>query len=145
MTAIEKQLGVETSANIFQDISPKTLESAAEMFLYLYSCPHFADTNSVLWFKRWIGFYKELFETAAPDTIILTLHRMIKQDVAGSSQEGKVHAVWKATGTLLSLKFEQIQSLLPGTVSLKNSKHNVKPLFFKHKFPFLIGVLIVTH
>ena len=116
VTAIEDELGIKTSRNIFNDILPKTLTNAAEMFLYLYICPHFPNTESVVWFQRWSGFYNELFKTSATDHILLTLNRMLKQEVVGNTQ-GKVESVLKTTATLLLLKFEQIRSILPGSVS----------------------------
>ena len=119
MTAIEKELGIKTSTTIFQNITPKTLKIATEMFLYLYGSPHFTDTGSIGWFHRWFGFYRKLFKTTARDKIILTLNRMLKQDPKGSTH-GRVDAVFKTTGTSLSLKLEQIQSVLLGTVTLIN-------------------------
>ena len=59
---------------------------------------------------------------------------MLKQEREGSTH-GRVGTVLKTTGTLLSLKFEQIQSVLPGTVSL-NGKIlyiDIQFLIFKHK------------
>ena len=44
---------------------------------------------------------------------------MLKQDPKGSTH-GRVDAVFKTTGTSLSLKLEQIQSVLLGTVTLIN-------------------------
>ena len=119
MTAIEKELGIKTSTTIFQNITPKTLKIATEMFLYLYGSPHFTDTGSIGWFHRWFGFYRKLFKTTARDKIILTLNRMLKQE-REENTHGRVDAVLKATGTIMSLNYEQIQSLIPGIVSLKS-------------------------
>ena len=136
MTAIEKQLGIKTSTKTFQNISPKTLKTATEMFLYLYSCPHFADPNSASWFKKWVGFYSYLFKTTAPDKIILTLNTMLKQESAPGSAQGRIDTVLKTTGTLFSLKFEQIQSVLPGTMILNSDQYEIilaaKHLIFEY-------------
>ena len=122
VTAIEKELDIKTFTNKYQDISPKTLKIAAEMFLYLYSRPHFTNNTNTRLFRRWFGFYRKLFKTTTPDKIILTLNRMLKQE-REESTHGRVDAVWEKTGTLLSLKYEQIQSVLLGTVSLNCDRH----------------------
>ena len=65
-------------------------------------------------FKSWTSFYSNLFLTqpADPDQIILTLNRMTK---TSENQDGIVRNIklLKRVAELLSLRFQEIQSLLP--------------------------------
>ena len=125
VSAVEEKLEIKTSTKILKDISPDTLKTAADMFLYLYSCPHVTDSYdySISWFNQWLRFYEVLFKTTKPENIILAFNKMLnmKQNQRGSAQ-GRVSDIWKSTETFLSLKFEQIQSLLLGTVTLISDK-----------------------
>ena len=59
------------------------LNRAAEMFVYLYTCPYntFSDT-----YKPWFILFKDIFQTQPPDKILLTINRMMKSIDAEPSQ-----------------------------------------------------------
>ena len=90
-------------------MTKEELSSAAEMFIYLNTCP---DS----YFKSWFTFYKDLFLTQSADQITLTLNRMIKTKSLHSkaSKDGNLRAekLLKRTSELFSLKFEDIQAFL---------------------------------
>ena len=105
--AVENQLGVEFSEQRFKNTTVRHLEKAAEMFIYLNSCP--GSGSLKLWFKSWSSFYDDLFRTKPPDEIILTLNRMMKN----KSLEGEGPKLFRKTAALLSLKYEKIQNMFP--------------------------------
>ena len=63
----------------------ETLDSSAEIFVYLFSCPgqvapRFTPPEMQKWFQAWFRFYSDLFKTT-PEQIILTLNRMMKRSI----------------------------------------------------------------
>ena len=52
------------------NISSKTFEIAAEMFIYLNLCPKMMT--------EWINFYARFFKDSPPNIIVLTLNRILK-------------------------------------------------------------------
>ena len=68
--AIHKKLNMNATEDIFNNITDTTLKSAAEMFLFLNSCPD--DL------RYWYLLYADLFENKAPEVIVLTLNRIMK-------------------------------------------------------------------
>ena len=105
---VEQKLQIESTNQIIESMTKVELNSAAKMFIFLNMCP-----NS--WFKSWSTFYKDLFLTQPADQIILTLNRMMKIETS-EDKDGKLRAekLIKRTSKLLSLKFEKIQTYLPG-------------------------------
>ena len=113
--------------NITQD----DLETAAEMFVYLHGCPGIhGSTLSVeeRWFEIWYLFYSELFRTKSPRLIILTLNRLRRKSFEIKEYDFKLnqkllHKVVK----VLSLKHENIGSLIPGNISnAKEEDQNIE-------------------
>ena len=100
----------------------KDLENATKMFIYMNSCPASSSDKGRLRLKNWISFYNNLFQTLPADVIILTLNRMMK---ASTSQnvDGQVRAkkLLKRMTSLLSLKFTDIQDILPGRENMNGS------------------------
>ena len=84
------------------------LAIAAEMFLYLNTCPDIL--------KSWILFYTDLFTNQSPDKIVLTLNRILK--VKNSPQKigfkNIAENLFKKTENLFSLRYKDIQNLLKG-------------------------------
>jgi len=68
--AVEQKLQIESSEQISDTLKNEELKTAAEMFVYLITCP-----NAL---KQSIIFYENLFQTQSPDQIILTLNRLKK-------------------------------------------------------------------
>ena len=113
--AIEQEMQTEPEERRFENITTEELNISVEMFIYLNTCPY--GSAWILWFKSWSSFYDDLFRTKSADQIILTLNRMMKTK-ALQNQDGKLRAkeLLKRTASLLSLKFEEIESFLPGKV-----------------------------
>ena len=109
VAAVEEQLQIESSEERFAKISLEDMNAAAEMFIYLNTCPRS--------FKPWIEFYKYLFQTQSPKKIILSLNRIMKEALNQKDVFLKklAHNLFKRMTSLLSLKYEEIQSLFPGT------------------------------
>ena len=101
--AVEEMLQIKSSEQILETLTNEDLKNAAEMFLYLNTCPD-------LWFKSWASFYKDLFLAQPPDKIILTLNRMTKYRTKDGKQ--RAEKLLQRIKILLSLKFEEIQRLL---------------------------------
>ena len=98
---------MESSDQINDTPTNEELKTAAEMFLYLNTCP---DSS---WFKSWSLFYKDLFLTQPADKIILTLNRMVKTETS-DDKDGKlrIKKLLQRATHLLSLQFEEIGRLL---------------------------------
>ena len=103
---VEQKLQIESSEQINDTLTKEELQTAAEMFLYLISCPKLL--------KSWFMFYEDLFLTQSADQIILSLNRMMKTE-ASQDKKAKVLAekLLNRTSSLLSLKYEKIHRLLP--------------------------------
>ena len=95
--AVEQMLKIESSEQINDTLTKEELKTAAEMFLYLNTCP-----TAI---KPWIVFYKDLFQTQSPDQIILSLNRVTKGPRTPANEFFKTLA-----GTLL----KRISNWLPG-------------------------------
>ena len=106
--AVEQKLQIESSEQPDESLTIEELKTAAEMFLYLNTCP---DS----WFKSWYSFYKDLFLTQSADQIILTLNRILKTETL-QDWDGKRIAIklFQRAASLLSLQFEEFGSLLRG-------------------------------
>ena len=114
VAAVEEQLQIQSSENRFAKISLEDMNAAAEMFIYLNTCPRS--------FKPWIEFYKYLFQTQSPNKIILSLNRIMKEALNQKDVFLKklAHNLFKRMTPLLSLKYEEIQSILPTNQTLIN-------------------------
>ena len=125
--ALEQKLQTESSEEINDALTNEDLKTAAEMFLYLITCPN------TPWFRSWSSFYTDLFLTRSADKIILTLNRMMKTETSKDmdAKDAKVRAekLLKMSTRLLSLKYEQIQSLQP-----KENSGNGSAIFFNDSF-----------
>jgi len=104
--AVEQKLHVQSSEQINETLTNEELKAAAEMFLYLNTCPD-------VWFKDWFSFYSDFFLNQPADQIILALNRMTKI-ASPQNNNGKLRAekLLLRTARLLSLKYEEIQSFL---------------------------------
>ena len=107
---VEEKLQIESSERINDTLTNDELQTAGEMFLYLYACPK----HDMEWFISWSSFYTDLFSQSA-DQIILTLNRMMESKILQDKDGGKFRAekLQKRTSSLMSLNYDQIQSLRP--------------------------------
>ena len=117
---LEDQLGIESTEVRFENIGRENLKTAAEIYIYLNTCP-----DSL---KPWFLFYHDLFHDQEPNQIILTLNRMMKSRRTSENENflNIAKTVFKEASTLLSLKYEEIQSLNPGTRKINLKKNHEK-------------------
>ena len=112
---VELQLQIESSEQINKNLTKEELQTAGEMFLYLYHCLY----EYRHWISSWKLFYKYLFRTQSADQIILTLNRMMKaQDKDATVRAEKL---LKRISNLMSLSLEKIHTLLSGKTSRNES------------------------
>ena len=95
-------------------MTSRDLKTAGEMFLYLYSCSGFTNSNfqateNGKWFINWFTFYNDLIQSP-PDLILLTLNRMMKSTDNNAFEE----KFFKRIARFLHMKFKRIRDLLPG-------------------------------
>ena len=111
---LEDAMGIVSSEIRFENITEDALKNAAEMFLYLNTCP--TSNAWKKWFSSWSTFFNDLFDTKSPDIILLTLNRMMKlnDNPHYKNEIGILKKIFKRTTTLFSLKYEDIQRMLPG-------------------------------
>ena len=104
--AVEQKLQIKSSKKKLETFTKELLKPAAELFLYLNSCPD-------IWFRFWSNFYTELFLTESTDQIILTLNRMMKS-MNTQVRDGNIRAgkLLKKISTKLSLRYKDIQRLV---------------------------------
>ena len=105
--AVEQKLQIKSSKKKLETFTKEELQPAAELFLYLNSCPD-------IWFRFWSNFYTELFLTESTEQIILTLNRMMKS-MDTQIRDGNIRAekLMKKISTKLSLRYKDIQRLRP--------------------------------
>ena len=109
--AVEEALNFESSESTFDTLTPEDLKIAADMFIYLNLCP--SSESVQIWLRTMSTFFDDLFKKKPANEIILTLNRMMKTKY---DTDGNIFAqkIFKRTSSLLALKYEEIQSLLPG-------------------------------
>ena len=115
---LENQLGIQSTEVKFENIGRENLKTAAEIYIYLNTCP-----DSL---KPWFLFYQDLFHNQSPNQIILTLNRMMKSRRTSQNENFLKIAktIFKEASTLLSLKYEEIQNLIPGTRNMNLKKNH---------------------
>ena len=82
------------------NITRENLKMAAEMFIYLNTCPDPA------WFK----FYRDLFEKHSLEFIILTLNRLLKNANKDSHSQFIASTILHRLTSMFSLSYPEIQS-----------------------------------
>ena len=104
---VEQQLGVNSSFEIFENMTAEILKSAGEKFILLNLCPK--SLNS------WFEFYRDLFEAESPYKILLTLSRLLAQAKKTPKNKkfvGLVRKLLKRTKNFLN--YEKIGNIFPG-------------------------------
>ena len=114
---LEKELGIVSSQAVFQNLSKRELKAAAEMYIYLNTCPYskaYYGANKA-WFRSWYNFYKDLFSSQPVDIIILTLNRIMNSKLSQykDTQEWN-ERLFNGSSKILSLKYQAIQNMFPG-------------------------------
>ena len=119
MIELEQKLNVNSSKLRFQNITREKLRVASEMFIYLNTCPGNANNVATfsptqIWFKSWYKLYDDLFGHYSPDLIILTLNRIMKATTLDEFDFQRNQKIFRFLKTLLKLKYEEFQRLMPG-------------------------------
>ena len=114
---LEKELGIVSSQTVFHNLTKSELKAAAEMYIYLNTCPYskaYYGANKA-WFRSWYNFYKDLFSTQPVDIIILTLNRIMNSKLSQykDTQEWN-ERLFNGSSKILSLKYQAIQNMFPG-------------------------------
>ena len=105
---IEQHLKMNSSEDINDNITDSSLKTAAEMFLFLNSCPN--D------FKSWFLFYEDIFQNDPLEVIVLKLNRILKGKSNQQNERLKVIAkkLFKSIETLFAFKYQHIRNISQG-------------------------------
>ena len=117
---VEQKLKINSSDKIYKNFTAQELEVPAMMYLYLNTCPGI--------YRPWFAFYKNLFETQSPNKIILTLNRLMKGTITPQNKflKGLAQNIFRRLASLLSLRYEEIQSMSQSQGMTKNESLTAK-------------------
>ena len=101
---------------IFENMTKKTLETAAKMYFYLNSC-----SDEI---KSWLIFYNDLFKNHQADQIVLSLNRILKSGHTSRNNKFKSIAekLFNKTTDLFTLKHQSIKNIIDGLRTVNSSK-----------------------
>ena len=119
--AVEKQLQINSSALIQENMTASKLEVAGKMFIYLNSC------SDIL--KPWFLFYNNILQNKSIDEVILTLNRISKNDKNVQRKEliNISNKLFERLSSLFSLKYQEIQNITQGeTLPLSINNYELK-------------------
>ena len=109
VTAVEKDLKVKSSELTFKNMTTENLKTAAEMFIYLNTCPY--GRNLEKWFLSWYNFYIDIFQYKPKDEIILTLSRLMNSRHSKNSNiQIWNEKLFRESAIILSLKYDEINN-----------------------------------
>ena len=104
--AVEEKVKIKTSESVSENMPRQHLNSASEMFLYLYLS---VDSTTTMW----MNFFGNLFETQSATQIILTLNRMMRK-TKGMSIYTVNEKLFKKSTILFKLKYPEILGFMLG-------------------------------
>ena len=98
----------DSPESILENMDNTTLKHAADMFIYLNSCP-----QSI---KSWILLYKDLIMWKTRDVLVLTLNRILKAESIGQNDEFKeiAKSILEKVQIDLSLQYKEILNINNG-------------------------------
>ena len=101
---------------IFENMTKKTLETAAKMYFYLNSC-----SDEI---KSWLIFYNDLFKNHQADQIVLSLNRILRSGYTSRNNKFKSIAekLFNKTTDLFTLKHQSIKNIIDGLRTVNSSK-----------------------
>ena len=113
---IENQLKIISNSMIFENMTKKTLETAAKMYFYLNSC-----SDEI---KSWLIFYNDLFKNHQADQIVLSLNRILRSGYTSRNNKFKSIAekLFNKTTDLFTLKHQLIKNITDGLRTVNSSK-----------------------
>ena len=90
-------------------MTKENLITAAEMFIYLNTCPFDGDLQR--WFLSWYNFYIDLFKYRPKDEIILTLSRLMnnRHSISSNVQIWN-EKLFQKSAIILSLKYDALNN-----------------------------------
>ena len=105
VTAIEIELNINSTEEIFENVTKHNLKTIGELFIYLYSC------SKPL--KNWLNYYEDLFQNQPPDIILLSLNRILKgkKTIQNSHFKTLARKLLNQYTCLLSLQYQDIGKL----------------------------------
>ena len=105
---VESQLKIISNSMIFENMTKKTLDIAAEMYFYLNSC-----SDEI---KSWLIFYSDLFKNHQTDHIVLSLNRILRSDYTSRNNKFKSIAekLFDKTTDIFKLKYQLIKNITYG-------------------------------
>ena len=98
----------DSPESVLENMDNTTLKHAADMFIYLNSCP-----QSI---KSWILLYKDLIMWKTRDVLVLTLNRILKAESIGQNDEFKeiAKSILEKVQIDLSLQYKEILNINNG-------------------------------
>ena len=112
---VEERLTIKSHDTRLDNVTNKDLQSGAEMFIYLNICQDLQ--------RSWFLFYTDLLQNQSPDQMILTLSRVFKGGTASRTTISR--KLFDRIASVLSLKYENVSSLLKGKLSPLTEKENL--------------------
>ena len=100
----------DSPESILENMDNTTLKHAADMFIYLNSCP-----QSI---KSWILLYKDLIMWKTRDVLVLTLNRILKAESVNENDDFKEIAknILEKVQIDLSLRYKEIFNINNGQI-----------------------------
>ena len=114
---VEKELEFNAKTTLYENVSERTLQTAAEMFTYLNQCPQE---------HKLLSFYKDLFKSASPKDIILALTSVMKT-TNNLEKEKSVNIFRKVMESINLLNYEDLQIIIKGNCYNANGTFNNCP------------------
>ena len=100
----------DSPESVLENMDNTTLKHAADMFIYLNSCP-----QSI---KSWILLYKDLIMWKTRDVLVLTLNRILKAESVNENDDFKEIAknILEKVQIDLSLRYKEILNINIGQI-----------------------------
>ena len=105
---LERQLKVESSNEILENISKEHLHQGAKSFLYLNLCSNLL--------RPWYEFYVDLFKNKSPSQIVVTMNRILKGSNKAKNLplETIAKRLFGRISSVLALKYQTIKNMTKG-------------------------------
>ena len=111
---VENKLEIQSTEEIFENMTESELRAAAEMFIYLNTCPY--TDESKFWFKSWLKFFTDVFATT-PQEILITFNRLLNNENLQNKEVQIVKKLFERSSSLFSIRYDEYQNILPGNIN----------------------------
>ena len=102
VTRVEEKLEIESTEQPMKSLSPEDLKSAAEMFIYLTTCP--------ATMKPWFVFFRQLFQTQSPTQIVLALNRVMSRTTKNDFFKNVSKIIFNQMKLKFDLKYDHFKT-----------------------------------